>query len=1743
MTTKKHIIIIITILLLGLIITGSSYAFWTWNSNVTKSVIFNTSDELKSYIVYDAGESRFVGDFQISSIHTDGTHSTFSVYKTQEAANVTLMATVHISVKDIGITMQNSPALKWTLTEGDSTNPGNVLASGNFIGASAGDILTLASNIEVTTTLTYYTVWVWIDENENPNDAIIGETLNTTVWSEVNQVEASEDRYEITRIGANNQTISATVVDSKYVVTHYAVTTTNNNPSTWTEISSANQNNVYNLTYTANSAGTYYVWFKDANDRVVSASAVVSNIPSDSTGPSCSWGSFTVTRIKNNETSKIDLTCTDTDSGMSVNNIKASDITLSNNYLTITDITGENVTNGFKYTLTLTGGLTDGPVTLTLPANKVKNALGIYNSSAVTSGIINVNNKIEINLSHVTFEYTSTYYNGNSQKPNVTVVVNGVTLIKDTDYTVTYPSNTTDYGSKTVTVTGINNYDGTASSSYYIYKYKPTITISNDSATLNPQETSDFTVRVTSIPQCTGTVVFSSSPKNYVSSVGGNISITADKINTDQPVTAKLLRYTTSVVDLNMYFSPSNSSNCASTTTNYFRITPIDSVPPTGQISANFSGGAINVNLTDLDDGSGSGLVTPYYYRVSTNNVCDSTVTDFVSSNSISYNFTAVNGAPTYYACVKIVDYAGNAAYLSTSVDIRVFLMDMSNYLFRDPSTNNYINSNITSLRVVDGVDVSNAYATYNLSYGSGNTVTGWLINNSLNSSRYDLYIGSDYPLYTLPNIRRGFTHFYDVEDADFGNLNTSLTNDMSSLFCGFAQYSGNLTMNLGNNFDTSNVTNMTGMFSADDCFSIDDCYGPATIVLNLGSKFNTANVTNMTNMFAGFGGNATEVSLNLGNNFDTRNVLNMSGMFQLMGVRTNTYNLDLGNNFDTSNVMNMASMFSGIGQNATFWNLNLGNNFNTAKVTSMSEMFRNAGMFSTTFDLNLNFDTSNVTDMYAMFSGVGQEATTWNLNLGNNFDTSKVTDMSAMFSSAGSTTSVFNLNLGDKFNTSNVVYIENMFESVGGQSVDFNLNLGNSFDVGNVTNTAFMFYLAGANSTNFSLNLGNNFNASKVIDMYSMFSDIGMNAINFSLNLGDNFNASNITYLAGLFSYVGQNATNFSLNLGNNFNCLNAVNMSYMFEAVGYSANNVTLNLGNNFNTSNVTDMSGMFSYMAGANADDWHGEVYTPESLILNLGEHFHTEKVTSMFGMFDHFGPNYKNVDIVFGNYFYTNNVTNMAGMFEWTRFSNSNYLSLLGNHFNTSKVTNMSHMFFNASVDGNMPLKLGNYFYTNNVINMANMFGLFDQVSNHVDLDLGNNFNTINVTNMSHMFWETGLYSTGNVSLNLGNYFDTSNVTNMDYMFCSLGQNDTNFNLNLGNKFNTINVANMAGMFSGLYAANPEANLNFLGNHFDTSNVINMYAMFGRVGFASNTINISFNDKFDTSNVIDMSWMFQYVGANSSNFLLNFGNSFNTSNVKRMSGMFESIGWNTPNFELSLGNNFNTSNVTNMFGMFRNVGKNATNLSINLGNHFNTINVINMATMFYWTGRNVTSLDLNLGNHFNTSNVTNVVSMFESVGYVRLGNLYLNLGNEFDTSKVTNMSWMFSDVGASSTNFSLNLGNKFDTSNVTNMFNMFYDAGYTATNFDIYFGNKLNLSMVSDVRGMFSGTGRVTGNSFNLDLSSGFNTSLMSSRYVNMFRNFGNNKVTIYVGNTTVQDWIIGKNSSWGTNFSASNVLVK
>ena len=279
---------------------------------------------------------------------------------------------------------------------------------------------------------------------------------------------------------------------------------------------------------------------------------------------------------------------------------------------------------------------------------------------------------------------------------------------------------------------------------------------------------------------------------------------------------------------------------------------------------------------------------------------------------------------------------------------------------------------------------------------------------------------------------------------------NAIKVNDVTSYYDIYAWYNNNtiylyteadeIYLNLDSTFTFFNLNGMEyldlSIFNTSKVYTMDFMLSEMANLknINFGNNFNTSNVRYMIGLFDN---DVSLTSIDV-SSFDTSMVLDMMSVFNHISSLTS---LDISN-LNTSNVKNMDYLF----YNLNLETLVLGSNFDTSKVTSMNHMFGNCINLKS-LDVS-SFNTSNVTEMYGMFSGCKKLKT---LDL-SSFNTSKVTNMKQMFKEM---TVLESLNLGNNFDTSNVTNMHQMFASLRKLRI---LNLGSKFNVSKVQNGYDMF-------------------------------------------------------------------------------------------------------------------------------------------------------------------------------------------------------------------------------------------------------------------------------------------------------------------------------------------------------------------------------------------------------------------------------------------------------------------------------------------------------------------------------------------------------------------------------------------------------------------------------------------------------------------------------------------------------------
>ncbi len=691
----------------------------------------------------------------------------------------------------------------------------------------------------------------------------------------------------------------------------------------------------------------------------------------------------------------------------------------------------------------------------------------------------------------------------------------------------------------------------------------------------------------------------------------------------------------------------------------------------------------LNCSATLIDNNSDDMNLTIVWYN--NTNTYSTTALAGPYSDGTLFNNTisnSITNAGDNWSCAIIVDDGTNTSEWGYSENITILTPFISTWTTSLSGTSN--STQITLPLEASGnynfavnwgdsssdniTEYNDSAVTHDYSSSSTYTVTitgtieGWRFNNGGDKSKI-IGLSQWGPL----KLGNNTGYFYGAINLDINATDILNLEGTTNLYEAFRSADDLITVPSMNDWDTSEVTNMSGMFSYTNKFN-----------QNI-SGWNTSKVTDMSNMF----NRAYEFNHTL-NNWDTSKVTNMSNMFNYMQY----FNHEL-NNWDTSNVTDMSSMFKDISdfnQNISGWN--------TSKVTNMNSMFE----YAVQFNQNLtNWDTSSVTNMKSMFEDASyfngnlsgwntsqvinmtrmfNDASNFNQNI-SEWDTSKVTDMNSMFEYAN----IFNQSLnswnvskvtdmsymfGDasKFNqplnnwdTSKVTNMDSMFR----YAYDFNQSLTN-WDTSNVIDMNSMFYEASSFNQNIS-----GWNTSKVTDMSYMFGE----ASDFNQNISG-WNTSKVTDMSNMFEY----AYDFNQTL-NNWDISNVKYMNEMFE-YAYDFNQPL----NNWNTSKVTDMDYMFYEANKFNQplNNWD------TSKVTNMGDMFDaaydfnqnisgwdTSNVTDMNYMF--YEANNFNQNI---NGWNTSNVTDMTGMFGYA----SNFNQPL-NNWDTSKVTNMPYMFTNAT----------------------------------------------------------------------------------------------------------------------------------------------------------------------------------------------------------------------------------------------------------------------------------------------------------------------------------------------------------------------------------------------------------------------------------------------------------------------------
>ena len=482
MVKNKRIIYLIgLILFMTVIIVGGTFSWLLWSSSESdKTKISFTATG--SFSCSATGVNTIDGN-SVSLVPTDCTKeenaghvikkeiSTLS--KNTSGSNAYL--NMWLNIDELGSYLANSDNFKYTLTTTDNNCATDVVYSGNFKDLATGGKTNILESKKFTGTEnnTYY-LWIWLDEAETtPPEA--DETIRSFSLSLGGECTSQEvvESFTITNKEVNYQAISITANSTQRNIVSYAIVSDTPSDNDWVAINETKK--TYTLNHVLSTAGEYKIWFKDVDGNTISDTVSVANI--DTTSPVCTFGSFSKTQIKNQETSMISLTCTDPETNIKDINLTKDNFAYDNKLITISNVVREEVTNGYKYTLTITGKGLDGDTSIILPKDTIENNGGLGNTEVSSSSLVVLNG---IGLSDLTITLSNdTYtYDGKSKTPDVVVKDGSKTLTLDKDYTIEYKDDI-NAGTGKVIITGKGNYSGSTTKTFTINKATATCKINS----------------------------------------------------------------------------------------------------------------------------------------------------------------------------------------------------------------------------------------------------------------------------------------------------------------------------------------------------------------------------------------------------------------------------------------------------------------------------------------------------------------------------------------------------------------------------------------------------------------------------------------------------------------------------------------------------------------------------------------------------------------------------------------------------------------------------------------------------------------------------------------------------------------------------------------------------------------------------------------------------------------------------------------------------------------------------------------------------------------------------------------------------------------------------------------------------------------------------------------------------------------------------------------------------------------
>ena len=172
---RKKIVIAFSIVAILLILFGSTFAYWRWQTADNQRTNIILSVESGFNCTADGGGNITANDKKIAPASC--VNSAYAIKRivnvgsTITLSNVNVYLDLWLKVNLISPNLAASQNLRYALTTSSANCTTGIVAQGNFYGAETGTKKTLLHNkLYSATAMDTYYLWIWLDSAEDRND-------------------------------------------------------------------------------------------------------------------------------------------------------------------------------------------------------------------------------------------------------------------------------------------------------------------------------------------------------------------------------------------------------------------------------------------------------------------------------------------------------------------------------------------------------------------------------------------------------------------------------------------------------------------------------------------------------------------------------------------------------------------------------------------------------------------------------------------------------------------------------------------------------------------------------------------------------------------------------------------------------------------------------------------------------------------------------------------------------------------------------------------------------------------------------------------------------------------------------------------------------------------------------------------------------------------------------------------------------------------------------------------------------------------------------------------------------------------------------------------------------------------------------------------------------------------------------------------------------------------------------------